>query len=612
MEPPSGGSPQGPVPGQPQVLPARDLSFTAAAVSDGGVQAPSSPQPRQASLSARAASATQANAFHWPEPGSATSENMSEYRELSDVITRTRPDVVRQVVRDLWETCLLGSEYHLAFVVNATFPQAVQDLGHRMLRPVKQQFIGQLTRQDLDELADLIYAKVSNDFLDKGMAKRLETIRARPLVNALARAERLGYSVRDIVEEETADGVERVVPSLHSITGLAHPSQPVPSQPVPSQHYTAAPTTSPQRQGSNSNSPAPAGLFGLHGIVHCPLCRRPCSGPRALEYHSTRRACEHTHYKYDRIGRDICPHCGSLFGTSGGLLYHLAMKVCGDYDAVTEQTVLAELRANFLQPSNAFVRRLPPQMTGIPTPTQTQHKTPGQTVAAATNRTTPDFTTPSGGFNILKDDPYEKLTPQEKLNFEADMMKAEERYGSLMQAAMELPPAEREVKLAKLKNSYCTKQSMTRKKHGIRLRETRSKEEVEAERSRRDSAGRSSSNTAGHGPTQKRACTGSDAQASSTQQPGYPDGGGPGKRPALADLRGGLTGVPATAEPTNPWTSLTASKLRSMAQVAQPRAAARRGTSDDPMQIDDSSRSDGSSSDSDDDDIPAQLQAHKT
>ncbi|POR31784.1 Uncharacterized protein TPAR_08014 [Tolypocladium paradoxum] len=657
MQPPSRGSSQDPFPVQPQVPPAHPQP--SAAASDG-VPAHSSSQVQEAPLSGSAASASQANLFRSPKGANATLENSSEYRELSDTIKRTRPDVVRQVVRDLWDKCLLGSEYHLAFIANATFHQAspstldraVRDFGQKMVRSSKQNIIGHLTRQDFDELADMIYARVSNAFLDKGMARRLETIRARPLVNALARAERLGYDVRDIVEEKiTANGVEHVVPSLQPMPGLAHPSQPVPlqpvplqpvplqpvpsqplpsqplpSQPLPSQHGTAASTTLPQLQASrgrsigsprDSNPPAPAGPPGPHGIVHCSRCGRPCSGLGAFQYHSTRRACEHTH-KYDKIGKDICPHCGSLFGSSGGLSYHVKSKVCGDYDAVTEQAVLAELRSNSLKPSSMGIRAPVPQPTGIPTPTQPLHTTPGQMAAVTTNRTTPALTTPSRGPNTPQDDPYAKLTPQERLDFECDMKKGEEKYGALMQEAMKLPPAQREAELAKLKNSYNTKQSLTRKKYGIRLRERRSKLEIEAERSRLlgATADCSSSNTAGHQPAQKRARIGSDGQSASTQQDGYPDGTGQGstprKRPVLPDMGGGLTGVSGTAEHTDPTTFLTPSKSRSMAQAAQPQAFAQRGTSDDPMQIDDSNGSDdsGSDSDSDDDDIPAQLPAH--
>jgi hypothetical protein len=42
----------------------------------------------------------------------------SQYGELSQLISRTEPQVVRRVVRDSYNSCLLGSEYHFGFLVS--------------------------------------------------------------------------------------------------------------------------------------------------------------------------------------------------------------------------------------------------------------------------------------------------------------------------------------------------------------------------------------------------------------------------------------------------------------------------------------------------------------
>jgi len=78
-----------------------------------------------------------------------------------------------------------------------------------MVRESKGELIGHFTTADFDEVADLIISKASDSFLDKCLAKRLRTIEAKPLINALAKAERLGYDATDIVE---ADQHERVIP----------------------------------------------------------------------------------------------------------------------------------------------------------------------------------------------------------------------------------------------------------------------------------------------------------------------------------------------------------------------------------------------------------------
>lgn len=73
-------------------------------------------------------------------------------------------------------------------------------------------------------MAELILGKASNAFLDKALEMRLATIDAKPLIHALARAERLGYDSQDLVE--VAQG-EHVIPNgATQIPGHAVPVGP--------------------------------------------------------------------------------------------------------------------------------------------------------------------------------------------------------------------------------------------------------------------------------------------------------------------------------------------------------------------------------------------------
>jgi hypothetical protein len=40
-----------------------------------------------------------------------------EYSDLSTAIGQASPEILRQVLRDNWEKCLMGSDYHLSFIV---------------------------------------------------------------------------------------------------------------------------------------------------------------------------------------------------------------------------------------------------------------------------------------------------------------------------------------------------------------------------------------------------------------------------------------------------------------------------------------------------------------
>ena len=82
-------------------------------------------------------------------------------------------------------------------------------------------------------------------------------------------------------------------------------------------------------------------------------------------------------------------------------------------------------------------------------------------------------------------DPYAHLTPENRAAMEEELKQAEILFGEKMRQAEAIPdPAERRVRLDGLKNSFGTRQSMIRKRYGVRLRERRTKAEIEAQRSR--------------------------------------------------------------------------------------------------------------------------------
>lgn len=101
-----------------------------------------------------------------------------------------------------------------------------------MVNESKDEIIAHFTTEGLDEVADLIIEKASDSFLDKCLAKRLRTIEAKPLINALAAAERLGYEPGDIIQDEQH---ERVIPqeAYPGATPTANGRPALASQPSP-------------------------------------------------------------------------------------------------------------------------------------------------------------------------------------------------------------------------------------------------------------------------------------------------------------------------------------------------------------------------------------------
>ncbi len=116
--------------------------------------------------------------------------------------------------------------------------RAVRDFGRKMVAESKEELILHFSTSDLDDIADNIINKASDSFLDKCLEKRLLTIDAKLLVDALARAERLGYDQSDIVQDNQA---ERVVPqeaypgAASAANGFAQAQAAQPAPPPPTQ-----------------------------------------------------------------------------------------------------------------------------------------------------------------------------------------------------------------------------------------------------------------------------------------------------------------------------------------------------------------------------------------
>ncbi|KIL95162.1 hypothetical protein FAVG1_02094 [Fusarium avenaceum] len=517
---------------------------------------------------------------------SSSVESQDYYQELVNLIERAPAPAVRQVVRDKWEKSLAGSQYHIAFLLNATMHQAspetvakaVKEFGAGLVQKSKRELISHLGMSDLDELVDLILPRASPEFLDRALARRLETIPARQLVNALARAERLGYDVHDIVHEHN----ERVIPTLQSM--------PTQSTPMP---------------------PANQGLRVKH--YHQPV---PTQGPSPTVPNQAHQAS----FGAAVVGRVLRKSPLNIFGSGGGLLYHEKSNVCGDHNYELGQKMLALIDAYRAQNQSlsAAVPKPPVQVSSTPS-TQVHSSASQPQMGWVASTPSEPAGTPSRGQNR---NPYSHLNPETLKKFKEIMRNAEAKYGGLMQEASLLDEPERSRRLASLKNSYNTKQSTTRKKFGIRLRERRTRGEIEAEEARL--FGTTSGNvTPSYGTPvpdsdsrpNKRPRTDDDEQSESLTGPNG-DRENPHKRVPVSEM-GGLSGSQATAELTDPTAHLNRAQPRYMPQKpamasSQPKTSESPDrtrtftglTQDDPMSIDDDDDSSDTDSDSDGD-IPA-------
>jgi hypothetical protein len=121
---------------------------------------------------------------------------------------------------------------------------AIAKFGANLVKEARHEILQHFTPGMIDEMSDMILEKAPDSFLDKAMQRRLETIDARPLLNMLARAERLGYDARDITPDEPSasratEPPQNTVPSQPSYSVAAPP--PVAAEPAIATHPMACP-----------------------------------------------------------------------------------------------------------------------------------------------------------------------------------------------------------------------------------------------------------------------------------------------------------------------------------------------------------------------------------
>ncbi|AEO55085.1 hypothetical protein MYCTH_2298511 [Thermothelomyces thermophilus ATCC 42464] len=390
---------------------------------------------------------------------------LDDFTRIKFAIQQSVPEAVRRVVRDHWEKCLLGSEFHQAFILNASIhhatpsitQRAVRDFGGKMVAESKHEIIGHFTTEALDEVADLIISKASDSFLDKCLAKRLLTIEAKPLINALAAAERLGYEPGDIVEDEK---LERAMPqeaypgATAAANGhLAGPAQAHPLYPQPGQAQ-----------------------------LQCTKCFRTFVHTSAFDYHTRHDVCSQIPPTTNGFEHS-CPHCGQGFTNIVELQGHLHHQVCGN----PEQPQPAR-RGRKPKSSLVFQASPPPVTTpsgARPAPANGTPRTLQQSTPTHFSLARPAASTPGSAGSGIAADPYAHLSERQIRLMNEELKAAEEKYAPRFAEANLIADENlRRLRIEGLRNSFGTKQSMIRKKFGVRLRERRTKAEILAERER--------------------------------------------------------------------------------------------------------------------------------
>ncbi|KAI1661520.1 hypothetical protein F4813DRAFT_347908 [Daldinia decipiens] len=472
---------------------------------------------------------------------------------LTHAMQQSVPAAVRRVIRDNWEKCLLGSEFHHAFLLNAVIHhsngviirRSIKDFGAKMVSESKHEIVSHLSTADLNELANDVLEKASDYFLDQALEKRLRTIDARSLINALARAERLGYENSDVLDDRKGNR-SRFNPAPFD------PS-PSPIQITPMSKSNHKPSMPTQLQvAARTAAPAPT-------VLQCPLCWRKFDNPQPYEYHVQKQVC--TKEPPNKEGFPFsCMYCGAGFITKVGQQYHLANHVCGEHGtmpATPKRPANAGSPITLSSGNNSPIQ--PASVLTYPSGSQQKFRaTPQRTATPVHHR---PVSTP--GSLPKEQDPYAHLHPRTRERLEEELRQAETTYTARFKEAEAIEdPAQRQLKIDGLQNSFSTKQSIIRKKYGVRLRNRRTKAEIEDERQRMGFK-HGSPGQAEDTPSAKRQRTDDGPSYTNTQAPGLSSNGPELKSNHIpvADMSAGLGGSSATATTTDPTLPRPSSEL---------------------------------------------------
>ncbi|OAA65533.1 Zinc finger, C2H2 [Niveomyces insectorum RCEF 264] len=398
-----------------------------------------------------------------------------DFFRLSYAIQQSLSESVRCAVREHWEKCMLGSDFHQAFMLNVLFDRVspdtarrcMQRFGKNVVEAAKHDIIEIMTTADLDALSESILAKASDRFLDMALERRLRTIEAKPLINALARAERLGYEPDDIVEETVAHGQESVIPQQHQ--PALQPPAPAPATPAP---------PAPPAPG-----PAKAPMF------QCNRCNRTFYLDGPYVYHMANHICEQRPADTRRGFKYACSMCGQGFTSTAGAQQHKSINACrGFYVSPSAplpvfipppDTRKEQYPTNTATPpAQKAGRGRPPKYPPAEPQAHGQARTHAVQAEAQRQSSSPAAPTPGRS-------PYAHLTDEQLNALNEELKTVEIMYAERMRQAELLDdPVERRNRLEGLRNSFGTRQSIIRKRYGVRLRERRTRAEIDAERAR--------------------------------------------------------------------------------------------------------------------------------
>jgi hypothetical protein len=401
------------------------------------------------------------NSASVPAPTAAESIRLEkEIARLNEVLADTSAQAAQKVLKDKWRFFLFDTydEAHISFILRAGFKNATASVIEKVLldksifrelllnvasknstfieKVITNATASQLLRLAPERVLDEVLVErlkiekvIANEnvgvtvakllrfapvrLIDELLAERLKTVSAKQLISWLARADRLGYKMDDIIDEDD----ESVVPRAGSFEADMAEVFEVEPAPIPTPVPAPAPGLTPQlasatrdpllveqeknlgaqrladaarslkqKQPHQHPRPKPQSRPPPSPSLSCPACHTTLPTLSGYNYHVTRKPCQ----KNPPImnAKWWCNNCLQTFTGKGGMDYHVMNGVCHCEDiarATSPSNQLLQEAASVAQhPSPPVPSQPQAPISSVPRPSFTPSQ-PAPTTSYATH-----------------------------------------------------------------------------------------------------------------------------------------------------------------------------------------------------------------------------------
>jgi hypothetical protein len=313
-----------------------------------------------------------------------------EVARLKDLLAETSPEAAQKVLKDKWRVFLFDGydEDHISFILRAGLKNSNLPILERVLKDdsaFKEPFALMASKKPnviAKVLKSATHTQLSSNVpvgtLDRVIIEHLKHVPARTLIRWMAEADRLGYKIDDILDEQD----ESVIPNVPSrpqsrdsseVFEVVGPqphldlAQPFRDPLLAEQEKIAAAAQhlAMLKAAKNNEVIAQARTVAGSGPFICPRCKANIPTFSGYNYHTTKKVC--TKDEPPDGWKWKCPDCVQGFTQKGGLDYHSGKNVCRNDNIVpaTSPSVAQlqhEARAAYpQQPQQPPPPILPPQ-----------------------------------------------------------------------------------------------------------------------------------------------------------------------------------------------------------------------------------------------------------